>query len=379
MNGLAGVCWAGRGAWRRWAVVCAQGAALTAPGPALAQAQSASGPPPRPVAVPLLTGHLGPAQLGLVVNDDDPYSVATAAYYQQRRGLPDQQVLHLRLPVQPRLGRAALEALRGQIDRFFGPDIQALALVWRMPFAVECNAITAAVTLGFEPDQCQHTCDRGVDSPLFNHGSHRPWSQWGLRPSMLLAADDEAQARTLIDRGVASNSSLGRIFGPRSRAVFVSTADAARSVRAPLFPPPGPVRSTGVTVVTSKEASGADAEPAAQDAVIVYQTGAATLAHLERLHLLPGALADHLTSSGGVLDGSSGQTTALAWIRAGASASHGTVSEPCNHLQKFPHPQILLLNYVQGATALEAYWRSVQWPTQGLMVGDPLAAPFARP
>jgi uncharacterized protein (TIGR03790 family) len=331
------------------------------------------------MAVPLLTGHLGPAQLGLVVNDDDPYSVATAAYYQQRRGLPDQQVLHLRLPVQPRLGRAALETLRGQISRFFGPDIQALALVWRMPFAVECNAITAAVTLGFEPEQCRHTCDRGVDSPMFNHGSHRPWSQLGVRPSMLLAADDEAQARALIDRGVASTSSLGRIFGPSSRAVFVSTADLARSVRSPLFPPPGPVKSTGVTVVTTKESSGAAAEPAPQDAVIVYQTGAATLVHLERLRLLPGALADHLTSSGGVLDGSSGQTTALAWIRAGASASYGTVSEPCNHLQKFPHPQILLLNYVQGATALEAYWRSVLWPTQGLLVGDPLAAPFARP
>ena len=66
----------------------------------------------------------------------------------------------------------------------------------------------------------------------------------------------------------------------------------------------------------------------------------------------------------------------LDWLESGATASYGTVSEPCNHLQKFPHPQVLLLNYVQGATALEAYWRSVAWPTLGVFVGEPLAAPF---
>ena len=68
----------------------------------------------------------------------------------------------------------------------------------------------------------------------------------------------------------------------------------------------------------------------------------------------------------------------LSWIDAGATASYGTTSEPCAHLQKFPDPQALLLFYVQGATALEAYWKSVRWPQQGLFVGEPLAAPFSR-
>jgi uncharacterized protein (TIGR03790 family) len=354
-------------------------AAASAVGQGAAPAPPTGPEPLRAVAAPRLSGHLQAAQLGLVVNDDDPYSVATAAYYQQRRRIPDSQVLHLRLPLQPRITHQELADLRQRIQAFFGPDIQALALVWRAPFAVECNAITAAVTLGFEPAQCLHSCDRGSDSPLFNSASERPWSRHGVRPSMLLAAPDDAQARALIDRGLRAEGRLGRLFGPRSRAVFVSTADAARSVRAPLFPPEGPVKLTGLTVYRTQEASGAHAELTPQDDLIVYQTGAATLSHLERLDFLPGALADHLTSSGGVLDGSSGQTTALAWIGAGASASYGTVSEPCNHLQKFPHPQVLLLHYLQGATALEAYWRSVLWPTQGLFIGDPLAAAFARP
>ena len=79
-----------------------------------------------------------------------------------------------------------------------------------------------------------------------------------------------------------------------------------------------------------------------------------------------------------ILGGEAGQSTVLDWIASGATASHGTVSEPCNHLQKFPHPQWLLLHYLQGSSAIEAYWKSVLWPQQSLFVGEPLAAPFAR-
>ena len=33
--------------------------------------------------------------------------------------------------------------------------------------------------------------------------------------------------------------------------------------------------------------------------------------------------------------------------------------------------------YLQGETLLEAYWKSVAWPGQGIFIGEPLAAPFA--
>ena len=111
--------------------------------------------------------------------------------------------------------------------------------------------------------------------------------------------------------------------------------------------------------------------------VLIYQTGLANVPKLDTIKWVPGALADHLTSYGGVLDGGVGQMPSLDWIASGATATYGTVSEPCAHQQKFPHPQILLLNYLQGASAIEAYWRSVGWPQQGLFIGEPLAAPFA--
>ena len=156
--------------------------------------------------------------------------------------------------------------------------------------------------------------------------------------------------------------------------MFAATEDKARNVRAPLFPPEARLWAHGLQ--TRRVAQ--EALPAL-DQVLLFQTGLARVEGLERIPFLPGALADHLTSAGGQLERTSGpQMSALDWIEAGATASHGAVSEPCNHLQKFPHPQLLLLNYLQGQTALEAYWRSVLWPGQSVFVGEPLAAPYAK-
>jgi len=182
-----------------------------------------------------------------------------------------------------------------------------------------------------------------------------------------------AAAQALIRRGVAADGSLGLRGGAPVHAYFVTTNDAARSVRSRLFPPPGLLRGAGVDVHV-------EATQAIENAqrVLLYQTGLARVEKLSTLTWVPGALADHLTSYGGQLNGDSGQMPALEWIASGATASYGTVSEPCSHPQKFPHPQLLLLHYLQGASAIEAYWKSVAWPQQGLFIGEPLAAPFAR-
>jgi len=69
---------------------------------------------------------------------------------------------------------------------------------------------------------------------------------------------------------------------------------------------------------------------------------------------------------------------ATKWLEAGATGSYGTVSEPCNYWQKFPNPQVLLSHYLAGETLVESYWKSVKWPTQGLFIGEPLAAPYKQ-
>ena len=96
---------------------------------------------------------------------------------------------------------------------------------------------------------------------------------------------------------------------------------------------------------------------------------------LDTLTFIPGAMADHLTSVGGQLTDSY-QMSALRWIEAGATGSYGAVIEPCAFPQKFPNPLVAMDRYLSGETLIEAYWKSVQWPGEGLFVGEPLASPF---
>jgi hypothetical protein len=91
---------------------------------------------------------------------------------------------------------------------------------------------------------------------------------------------------------------------------------------------------------------------------------------------VPGAMADHLTSVGGRLT-ETAQMSSVRWLEAGATASYGTVVEPCNILSKFPHPAVAMWHYLEGDTILEAYWKSVARPGEGVFIGEPLAAPFA--
>jgi len=110
--------------------------------------------------------------------------------------------------------------------------------------------------------------------------------------------------------------------------------------------------------------------------VLFYFTGLARVPDLESLDFRPGAIADHLTSAGGQLTDSS-QMSSLAWLEAGATGSYGTVTEPCNLTGKFPDPALVIGYYLQGNTLLEAYWKSVAMPGEGIFIGEPLAAPFS--
>jgi uncharacterized protein (TIGR03790 family) len=372
--------------WQIWRVVGAACWFLAACGSALGQVTEpepaasavtgeASGATPRALVVraPRVIGRVQASALGLVINTADPYSVDVGEYYRRARQIPSSQVLRIDLPVQARLSVADLERLRRRIDEHFEDRVQALALAWTQPYAVDCQSITAAVTLGFDAQYCLQACGRGATSPLFNSATSAPFKDLGLRPSMLLASRDTEQARRLIDRGVAADRTLGKVGAVPVQAHFMASSDKLRNVRTPLFPPPGLQRRLGLENVVERGDL-----PRDTTRVVLVQTGVAQFQGAQDIDWVPGALADHLTSFGGQTDRAGGQSTVLDWLEAGATASHGTVSEPCNYLQKFPHPQLLLLHYLQGSSALEAYWKSVAWPRQGLFVGEPLAAPFSR-
>ncbi|HEU4816191.1 TIGR03790 family protein [Janthinobacterium sp.] len=315
---------------------------------------------------PSVTPGLNAAQLAIVINDAEPNSVEAGEYYRQAHGVPAANVVHVTIPNRPKkLSADQFAQLKSRIDAQLKPEIQAVLMVWSAPYAVECNSITAAYTLGYDAAQCAKTCNAGKQSPYFNSTVNQPFTQMGMRLSMLLPVDFVEEAKAVVDRGTVSGFSV-----PPASAYFLTTSEGARNSRAPFFPPAGVVRQRKLTIKNIK----ADSLEGAQD-IMIYQTGMAKVGKLDTLRFLPGALADHLTSFGGDLQGTA-QMSSQRWLEAGATASYGTVSEPCNFWQKFPNSTVLLRRYLGGMTALEAYWGSVAWPAQGLFIGDPLAAPY---
>ena len=190
-----------------------------------------------------------------------------------------------------------------------------------------------------------------------------------MRLSILLPTDNIDLAKAIIDRGVLSAFKLNDSTG-----YFLKTSDEARTKpRAQFFP-------RDLTKLASKKivmrTIRADSIKDKTD-IMFYFTGLAAVPNLETLKFMPGAIADHLTSAGGILYNDS-QMSSLKWLEAGATGSYGSVSEPCNYWQKFPNPKVLIEHYLAGETLVEAYWKSVYWPSQGLILGEPLAAPYYK-
>ncbi|MGA2399431.1 MAG: TIGR03790 family protein [Steroidobacteraceae bacterium] len=303
-------------------------------------------------------------RLGVVYDTDDPASVRVAELYAARRRVPAVNVIGLVVPDRAVIGRADLARLRGVLLARLPSEVQSLLLVWARPYAVECMSITSAFAAGYQPGFCEPGCARTTLSPLFDAQGWIPADTVGWLPAMLLPTRDEALARAVVERGVRSDGSR-----PPGTVYLVRTQDAARNVRAA-----GYADAEAVTRVRVLEQSTPLHGPLPD--AIAYFTGAERVAELHQIGFLPGAVADHLTSTGGVLQGGS-QMSALEWLEHGATGSYGSVSEPCNHPGKFPSPAVFLDHYLHGETLLEAYWKSVAMPGQGLFIGEPLARPYS--
>ena len=304
-------------------------------------------------------------RLGVVYNVDDAGSRQVAFYYAMRRSVPPENIVGIHLPVANVMLPEAFARLRKEVLDRLPVSVQALLLVWSKPYAVGCMSITSAFAAGYSAAFCVEGCARTPENPLFDSVGWLPADTVGWWPAMLLPSDDVAFAKTLIERGVSADGSA-----PPGIFYLVRTPDAARNVRAATY---GEVRSLLANRLKFQELS----VPVAGEVpdAIGYFTGVAHVDELPRIHFRAGALADHLTSTGGVLEGGH-QMSAIAWLRQGATASYGSVSEPCSYTEKFPNISVLLNHYRHGESALESYWKSVAMPGQGLFIGEPLARPY---
>lgn len=329
----------------------------------LAVANSACAAPPQFF---LPKASLGPADLAVIVNDNDPLSRKIAEYYQFKRGIPDANMIHVRFsPGASVMPRAEFALIKAEVDRKTPESVQAFALTWAAPYRVDCMSITSAFAFGFDEAYCGHGCGPTKMSPYYNSSSLAPYRDHKIRPTMALAGTSFQSVKALIDRGIEADDTR-----PPGTGYLVSTSDKTRNVRAAMFPKIVKSAQAWIRLQLIDHDFIKDKED-----VLFYFTGLTQVPGLDSLRFVPGAMADHLTSTGGQLTDSA-QMSSLRWLEAGATGSYGTVIEPCNYPEKFPEPGVAITWYLQGQSLIEAYWKSVAWPGEGIFIGEPLATPF---
>lgn len=308
-------------------------------------------------------------QLAVVYSSDDELSQQVARYYAKRRGVPDENVIGLPIKTgDANLSREQFDAVKTVLDaRLKGKDVEGLLLTWTAPYRVDCMSITSAFALGFDKKYCSKGCEKTALNPYTQNMQQRTFSETGMRPTMLLPYSSLHDAKALIERGISADYSR-----PKGKAALLSTSDKNRNVRSGFYPQVKKAFNSILPVQIIKANSIRDRKD-----LMFYFTGLSQVKDIDSNHFLPGAMADHLTSSGGQLTATTGQMSATRWLEAGATGSYGTVVEPCNFLQKFPNPTVAMYFYLTGSTLLESYWKSVLMPGQGVFIGEPLARPYA--
>lgn len=314
-----------------------------------------------------VSAKVSPSQIALVVNVNDADSRLIAAYYQKKRGIPKQNVIEVSFPSgQNAISEDAFNRVYKQVIDKTPEAVQFYALAWMQPYIVGCMSVTSAFAFGFDERFCAKGCKATHRSAYYNSDSEQPKDELDIRPAMLLAGSSLQQVYDMIDRGVIADGAK-----PAATAYLMNTSDRARNVRSRRYPAIMEQLSDKINI----EKVDSDVLEDKKD-VMFYFTGKMKVDAIESNRYLPGAIADHLTSTGGRLTGGS-QMSILRWLDAGATGSYGTVVEPCAFTQKFPNPGIVIERYIKGESLIEVYWKSVAWPGQGVFVGEPMAAPYA--
>ena len=197
------------------------------------------------------------------------------------------------------------------------------------------NSTTAALFYGFKTDDCTNNCPEGIPSCNLPAASSNAYaaSEGIFRQTppiapgsnswlvTMITSSNLAQAQAIIDHGVASDGAF-----PTQTVWLAKTSDLARNVRYLEFD--NTIFDARVAGDFSIQRTNSDS-PYGLTNLSGYQTGLYQFNILSNV-LVPGAIADSLTSYAGMIYETNDQTTLLVFLNAGAGGSYGTVIEPCN-------------------------------------------------
>jgi len=219
---------------------------------------------------------------------------------------------------------------------------------------------------------------RGFDARTFYSsntlGSNNPKQGVSYMLSMVLAVTRDLGLTPTEAKRNLKTSNLADFSHPSGSFIFTKTEDVRTKTREPNF----------AIAIRKLQSRGMEARivenelpPRGEECSGVMLGSPQFSWNQSGCKLLPGSIADNLTSLGGAMT-TNAQTKATEFLRFGAAASSGAVTEPYTIPNKFPHPMIHV-HYVDGLTAAEAFYSSVLCPYQLLIVGDPLCQPYCNP
>jgi uncharacterized protein (TIGR03790 family) len=119
-------------------------------------------------------------------------------------------------------------------------------------------------------------CGGMPQNPYYNSNSTKPYTDFHIRPAMMLAGESAAAVKATIDKGVAADKSM-----PTGTGWFVRTADATRS-----SPRSGDFQSTvqawsrpGALAMNYYDytTNGGHSDVAHRSNILFYETGAANV------------------------------------------------------------------------------------------------------
>lgn len=220
--------------------------------------------------------------------------------------------------------------------------------------------------------------------PTFQRRDDHELLGWDLSGELFavtrLDGFDHADARALVDRALAADGTF-----PAAEVTCMAAADEARGARDPECE--YVARLLDADGVPAAWVAPHDPALAGRELAALFTGTTALQGALDGNTWAPGAIACNLTSFGAVpqnfhcsADGTScpefeSQTSIARFVRAGATAAHGTANEPLNN--SFPNAGALLL-YTSGYNLAESLLyaqRHLYW--QNVVLGDPLVSPWA--
>ncbi len=317
----------------------------------------------------------------VVVNQASSNSCELGNYFCEQRQVPPENVLRIYWSggntlwtsndfqtnlVTPLMDMLAARQLTNQIDYV----VLSMDIPFQTSFGSTVNGTTSALfygsRMGNGSDPLGVTNSYAGSEAVFRQAIPVGAPGYSFLATMI-TADSLSQAKQLVDQGVASDRTY-----PQQPVVLAKSSDTIRNIRYSYFD--NAIFNVNILGASSILRTNTDSL-GGQTGFLGYETGLAQLG-LAPGTFVPGAVGDSMTSFGGIIFGPNDQTNLLAFIDAGAAGSYGTVAEPNNDTQKFPNPQVYFYQ-ARGFSLAESYYQSIHVPYLGLMVADPLAAPFA--